>query len=94
MLGSSPCGQWNARQLETAAVDLLTMIVNQGVYLEVEVDLSWWPDSAVWHSDGRILGRRRAIWIPSQLVNTYLLLVIGASQFAGEKSSKRLDVSG
>lgn len=78
----------------TAAVDLLTMLVNQGVYLEVEVDLSWWPDSAVWHLDGGILGRRRAIWIASQLLNTCLLLVIGASQFGGEKSGKRLDASG
>ncbi|UKZ67784.1 uncharacterized protein TrAtP1_008942 [Trichoderma atroviride] len=93
-----PCGQWNAQQptlkLGTAAVDLLVILVNQGVYLEVDVDLSWWPDSAVWHLDGRILGRRRAIWFPSQLVNAYLLLAIGASQFAGEHLSKRLDVSG
>jgi hypothetical protein len=34
-------------KLETAAIDLLIMIVNQGVYLKIEVDLSWWPDSAV-----------------------------------------------
>lgn len=68
-------------KLETAAIDLLIMIVNQGVYLKIEVDLSWWPDSAVWHLhlDGRILRRGGAIWIPSQLVNAFLLLAIDAS---------------
>lgn len=81
-------------RLETAAVDLLIMIVNQGIYLEAEVYFSWWPDSAVWHLDGRILRRGGAIWSPSQLVNAFLLLAIGASQFAGENLSKRLDVSG